>query len=336
MMNPTLRARIAGCALVLLAGALAPRTASAQSEDEAAARVLFNEGRQLVKAGKYEEACGKLEAARKLYASPGVLLNVADCHERINRTASAWTEFGDAADAAARAGRSSDEAEAKRRQAAIQGRLTLLAIVVDHAPDGATVRRDGTPIDRSAWGTPVPVDPGEHNITMEASGYRPWSAKVTATQPGKTETVRIPTLEPVPSAPASAGTTASAAPPAESTGAGAGGSTASPPPSDTRRSSPGAGQRAAGWAVGGVGVAAMAASGVLAIVARSKYSSAQDEKVNRHDDSVAAGHIADIATAVLIGGGVATAVGAVLLITAPKAQVTVGTTGTALVLSGRF
>jgi hypothetical protein len=334
MTTPPLRAglkRIAGCVLVLLTAALMPRAASAQSEDEAAARVLFNEGRQLVKAGKYEEACGKLEAARELYASPGILLNLADCHERINRTASAWTEFGDAADAAARAGRTSDEAEAKRRQATIQSRLSLLAIVVDHAPAGAVMRRDGTAIDRSAWSTPVPVDPGEHNITMEASGYRAWSTKVTVHDPGKTETVRIPALE----GPALA---SAASPPSPSAWAPAGGGSSAAPPAsmEAMPAARGTGQRVAGWAVGGVGVAAMAASGVLAIVARAKYTSAADEQTGRHNDSVAAGHLADIATGVLIGGGAAALTGVVLLVTTPKAQITVGTTGTALVLSGRF
>jgi hypothetical protein len=258
-----------------------------------------------------------------------VLLNLADCHERINRTASAWTEFGDAADAAARAGRSTDEAEAKRRQATIQSRLSLLAIVAEHAPEDALLRRDGATIDRSAWGTAVPVDPGVHEITMEASGYRAWSMKVTVSDPGKTETVRVPALDPVPSA--------TAAPPSTNPTTGSGGSGAPPPPPDLVPSS-GTGQRVAGWTVGGVGVAAMAASGVLAVVAREKYSAAESDSSPsaKHSGSVDAGHFADIATGVLIAGGVATLTGVVLLLTVPKTQIKVGTTGTTLLLSGRF
>jgi hypothetical protein len=320
-------------ALALLASVAIPRTASAQSEDEAAARVLFNEGRRLVKLGHYDEACGKFDAARKLYASPGVLLNLADCHERINRTASAWTEFGDAADSAARAGRSSDEAEAKRRQAALQDHLSLLTIVVEHAPGNAVVRRDGAAIDRSAWGTPIPVDPGVHNVTVEASGYRAWATRVTVSEAGKTVTAEVPPLEPV--APAStppipAGTEKK--PPQGGEASPAIGPSAGPIPAPG-----GAGQRAAGWAVGGIGVAGMAASGVIALVARSKFSSAESSDVaGRHAESVQAGHLADIATVALAVGGAATLTGIVLLVTAPKAQITVGTTGTALVLSGRF
>ena len=332
MTPPTVRTRrrIARGAPALLAGALLallPHAAFAQSQDEAGARALFNEGRQLVKAGHYDEACGKFDAARKLYTSAGILLNLADCHERINRTASAWTEFGDAADTATRDGRAGDAVEAKRRQAALQGRLSLLAIVFEHAPDGAIVHRDGTLVDRAASGTPIPVDPGVHSVTVEASGYRPWTTKVTVTEPGKTVTTQVPELEAV--APASTPVAPSSPESPPSTPAPrAAGTTTAPPPS---------GQRVAGWTVGGVGVAAMAASGVLAIVARTKYSSAEaSDAAGRHDDSVQAGRLADIATAALAIGAVTTVTGVVLLVTAPKAQITVGTTGTTLLLSGRF
>ena len=61
--------------------------ARAQAEDQAAARALFDEGRALMKAGQYADACPKLEAARRLFTSAGILLNLADCHEKIGRTA---------------------------------------------------------------------------------------------------------------------------------------------------------------------------------------------------------------------------------------------------------
>ena len=84
---------------------LAPRMLRAQAEDQAAARALFNEGRELLTAGRYAEACPKFEAARKLYASAGILLNLGDCYERLGRTASAWTEFGEAVSLARRTAR---------------------------------------------------------------------------------------------------------------------------------------------------------------------------------------------------------------------------------------
>ncbi len=64
--------------------------AHAQAEDRAAARALFDEGRQLMAAERYDAACPKFEAARKLAQSTGVLLNLGECYERLGRTASAW------------------------------------------------------------------------------------------------------------------------------------------------------------------------------------------------------------------------------------------------------
>ena len=48
------------------------------------------------------------------------------------------------------------------------------------------------------------------------------------------------------------------------------------------------------------------------------------------------GELADVATWLLVGGGAVAVTGAVLVFTAPQAQFTVGTTGTTMVLSGRF
>jgi hypothetical protein len=51
---------------------------------------------------------------------------------------------------------------------------------------------------------------------------------------------------------------------------------------------------------------------------------------------VSAGSLADVATIVLAVGGAATIAGAVVWLTAPRASVAVGTTGSALFLTGRF
>jgi hypothetical protein len=65
------------------------RQASAQAEGDEPARAQFEEGRRLIKDGDYGSGCPKIEAAAKVHASPGVLLNLGDCYEHANRTASA-------------------------------------------------------------------------------------------------------------------------------------------------------------------------------------------------------------------------------------------------------
>jgi tetratricopeptide (TPR) repeat protein len=182
---------------------LASPVAHAQAEDQAAARSLFEDGRRLLKNGKYEEACRTLEAASKLYASPGILLNLGDCYEKLGRSASAWTEFGEAAAVAARARRDDQVSEAKRRQAAVEPKIARLTIHVAGDPTDITITRDQTDLASAAWGKGIPVDPGTHEIHAEAPGHQPWTTTVVVSTAGQTVTVEVPvlTVSPTPSLP---------------------------------------------------------------------------------------------------------------------------------------
>jgi hypothetical protein len=136
---------------------LATAPARAQAEDQAAARSLFEEGRRLLKEGQYTDACRKLEAASKLYASAGILLNLGDCFEKVGRSASAWTEFGEAVSVAGRARREDQVKEAKHRQKALEPKLTRLSVRVASEVAGLTIKRDGTDLSSAMWGTAVPT-----------------------------------------------------------------------------------------------------------------------------------------------------------------------------------
>jgi hypothetical protein len=186
---------------------VAPR-AHAQAEDRAAARALFDEGRKLASEGQYAAACPKFEAAAKVYTSAGILLNLADCYEKTGRTASAWTEFGEAASVATRTSRPSDAAEATRRQGALQSALTYLVVRVAREVPGLVVKADGAVLARAAWGTSIPVDPGSHEIRADAPGYDPWRGSIDASKPGQTASVEVPELRSSPSATPAAGESA--------------------------------------------------------------------------------------------------------------------------------
>jgi hypothetical protein len=315
--------RVGALALVTLLLRAAP--ASAQAEDQATARALFNEARDLMKAGQYEKACPKLEAASKLYAGSGLLLNLGDCYEHVGRTASAWTEFGEAVSSAERAGRSGDRDEALRRQSALEPRLSRLAIRVPVDLPGLVVERDDLAIDRGAWGTAIPVDPGAHSVTATATGRRPWSGSVDVTQPGTTVTIDVPELEPVPTAPP----TVPQAPVPPATEARRETATEAPPYWT--------GRRVAGVVTTGIGVVGVGLGGVMGLVAKSQYDTAKaDSGTQRHDESVSAVSLGNAATAI-VGIGAAVAVGgAVLWLTAPDARVQIGTMGTGALVRGSF
>ncbi len=189
-----------GCSAALSA-MLASPLARAQAQDEAAARALFEDGRRLLKNGQYPEACRTLEAASKLYPSPGILLNLGDCFEKLGRSASAWTEFGEAAAAATRSRRNDQVSEAKRRLAAVEPKLTRLTIRVASEVSGLVITRDQTDLGSAAWGEAIPVDPGTHEIHAAAPGHDPWSTSVLVSTPGQTVTVDVPALVASPTPP---------------------------------------------------------------------------------------------------------------------------------------
>jgi hypothetical protein len=195
--DPRKARNLVACAIALSA-AVVETPARAQAEDQAAARSLFDDGRRLLKEGQYAEACPKLEAASKLFTSPGILLNLADCYEKVGRSASAWAEFSEAASVAARAKRPEQVKEAKRRQSALEPKLTRLTVRVANEVPGLQIKRDLSDLASGVWGVAVPVDPGPHEIRAEAPGREAWSTTVTVAKPGETATVEVPELRPLP------------------------------------------------------------------------------------------------------------------------------------------
>ena len=324
--------RALAVATSLVVATLASGAAQAQAEDQAAARALFSEGRRLIKQGDYDKACPKLEAASKLYPGSGVLLNLANCFEHTNHLASAWAVFGEAASIAQRAGRADDEAEAKRRQAALEPRHQRITIHVATDLPTLVVRRDDKPIDRGAWDTALPVDAGSHVITAEATGRLPWRAVVAVTQPGETLRVEVPELTPAPPlalpvppppepekpAPVPATEAAPIRVPAE---------TPSPAVATAR---PGywTGRRIAGVTTFGAGVVGVGVGGILGLVAKSEFTTAVGERgAAQRADSSSAVNEGNTATVVMAVGGAVAVTGFVLWLTSPNATVTVSTTG---------
>ena len=285
----------------------------AQAEDQAAARSLFDEGRKLLKARNYAEACPKLEAASKLHGSAGILLNLGDCYEKIGRSASAWTEFGESAAAADRANRPDQEAEAKKRQAAIEPRLSRLAIRVPHEVRGLVVTRDGSELAAAAFGSAIPVDPGTHEIRAQAAAHEPWTTSVSVTAPGQTVSVDVPEL--------TASAVAATAPAPEIAGDVDRSATASTAP--LAEPAPGKHRsRALGFALLGGGVAVGAGGLVLMLVEAGRASQARaddtpgnsTESISKYDSTKAPYYVGLAGTIV---GGLAAAAG-VLVIAAPS------------------
>jgi len=149
-----------------------PATSFAQSTPEngeygrrAAADALFDEAKALMAQRRYAEACPKFQASQAMDPAVGTRLNLADCLEKLGRTASAWAEFRAAAAAAQAKGQQDRVEVARKRAASLERELVKLAIV---PPPGShehlEIRQNGLPVEKASWGTALPVDPGRYVI----------------------------------------------------------------------------------------------------------------------------------------------------------------------------
>jgi len=181
-------------------GAVATASRASQAQSTSAAQELFDEGRRLLKQGDVAAACAKLAESQRIEPAGGTLLNLAACHAREGRTATAWAEFHDALAQATRDGRDDRIDEAKRQIAELEPHLTRLTIVVEsRGMPGLDVRVDGTTLGPASWGAPMPVDPGEHEVRASAPAHSPWTSHVSLAAAARGE-VTVPALTPIPAA----------------------------------------------------------------------------------------------------------------------------------------
>jgi len=233
---------------VLLATLCFATSARAQSDaNRAAAVALFDEAQRLRSEGQTAAACPKLAESYRLDPQLGALLHLADCYEKSGKLASAWGAWRDAAEVAQKR---NDEREALARAHATTLEPKLAKLVLDvpstSEAQGLEIRRDGALVSRPLWGTPVPVDVGEHVIEASAPGRQKLVAKVVVAKDGVVETYSLSPLEDAPAeAPAKA-----AMPPGSASQA-ATGDTAEQ--GDAGRGSP----STLVWIAGGLGVLAL-------------------------------------------------------------------------------
>jgi hypothetical protein len=279
------------------------------------ATALFDEAVSLMDQGNYEQACPKLEECLRMAGGIGTRFNLADCYSHVNRTASAWKGFQEVAAMAAAAGQTERAEVARQRAAALEPALSKIIVLVPPASaptPGLSVLLDNAPMAPSAWGTPVPVDPGTHQIEAAAPGYQPWRTSIQVEAKPGTQSIALPPLVrdaaplPVISQPAGPRKTA-------------------PPPEDTSAHPTGwTPRRIAAVAVGSVGVVGLALSAGLAVHAAAKRDSSYAEclpedrnlcsttGVKLRNEAFTASYVS---TAAFVVGSAALAGGAVLFFT---------------------
>ncbi|WP_437475928.1 hypothetical protein WME75_25045 [Sorangium sp. So ce1014] len=193
-----------GLLLALAASAPAvPAWAEPTIAERARADALRREALALLANDRPDAACPKLEESERLRPSTETKLELAGCHERAGRLASAWALYTEIDVAEAAGGDAKRGAEARERAAAIAQKLPRLAILVSDevkALPGLAVTLDGV-AERELWAA-RPVEPGKHRVSASAPGRQAFSREVEARQPGELIEVHVRALQPHAAAPA--------------------------------------------------------------------------------------------------------------------------------------
>lgn len=151
-----------GVLLGSVPGASLVESTAYASEPAADPRVPFDEGRELVRQGRYGEARRKFEESLAIRQTPGALLNIGDCEEKLGRYASAAAAFQRARALAEELAQAERVEEAASREDRLRPLISTLTVhVVGLASSRITV--DG--VDEHA-DTALPVDGGEHVVRV--------------------------------------------------------------------------------------------------------------------------------------------------------------------------
>jgi hypothetical protein len=327
------------CRWVALLALLVPSTAwadpppSPPSEAQVqAARSLFHEARELHRAGKLDEALEKALAAYHTAPTPVTAMEAGTLLVDLGHLVGARDLLRSVSSLPV-SPRESDKGRDARQQAvalaaSLDARIPKISLAA--RPPSATVLLDGKPasLDAGAW---QGVDPGAHTLVVLVDGKPCTSINVTlAENEERTIDLRDATSTCVHEHTAEAAP-APSPPPAAPVATAPSPMIPSPAPA-TQVSSAGSDNpmRWVGLAIAGAGVVAVGVGGGLALGAKSQYDSvsgqcsAQGCTQAGFDTRNDARSRADVATVVMVVGGVVAAGGVVLWLLEPSQRTSVG------------
>jgi hypothetical protein len=293
------RLRAAVLGLVLL---LVPGTAHGQAAD-----VLFEQGKQLLEEGKYDEACELLKKSDELDPAVGTKFHLADCYVKAGKTATGWKLFMEVASISKTVGYEEGEKAALERARQLEGDLSRLTIQVTAGQSRVSVTLDGRPVEARELGKPMPVDPGEYTVEATAPRKEAFSTTVRVAGPADAQTVVVPVLEDL---------AEGAASPASAS--------VQPDRGTAQPQDDGSTQRLAGYIVGGVGIVGLGVGTIFGLSAISKWNERNEHCPGGRCDATAVQLADETNTAAMISnigfglGVVGLGVGGYLVFTAPS------------------
>lgn len=226
------------------------------------------------------------------------MFNIADCEEKLGRLATSWTLFQEVVQ---RLPNDDDRrAIANDRAHALEARLPTLNIHLARSNrTDVRLRRDGVVLGAASLDTPLPVDPGEHTVIVDAPGTQ---SAVFTSRVGEGEHAslavnvsRISTIS-------------------------------QQPPSTRGRSDSTHSSHTAAYVVGGIGVAGLVTGVIAGLTMLSKKSTVNEQCVGKRcsPEGLDAAHSGRtyglITTAGLITGALGLGAASYLFLSAPAAE----------------
>jgi hypothetical protein len=174
-------------------------TISAVLQPERAREVadeLFARGKRLRERGRVAEGCACLDASNQVAKGRGgTLLAVGLCHEQEGKLASAYRELRRASAKARQDGRTDREGMAAEHLAAIEPKLSWLAIAPPANVEAVIISVDGSPVLADEW-TTLPLEIGTHVVSASAHGFRERTLSIVVRAAAERLSVRFAPLEP--------------------------------------------------------------------------------------------------------------------------------------------
>lgn len=323
-MRPLAFASLSQVMLVMATLGLSHTVLAADDASRGAARKLAQAGVEELQEQRYDAASEKLERAYSVLRVPSIALWSARALEKRGKLVEASERFLEATRLDAKVGDAAVQRQARvdaeSERQALLARIPSLTIALAGAPADATQ----VTIDGEAWPTallrePRPTNPGDHELRAQ-HGADVVTLKITLAEGDKrseTLSFRAPVVAP----------------------------TVSVPPLSPVQPRSHDSQRTFGFVAVGVGGAGLVIGAVTGFLVASRHSDLKSScnaedlcDPARQSDIDSYNSLRPISTVALIAGGVVTAAGVTLLLTAPRSQphTELSLGGTSLRLRGSF
>jgi hypothetical protein len=155
------------------------------------AQTLLRDGKRLMAANQLTLACPKLAESQSLAPSASTLVQLALCHEKEGKNATALQEFKTVQQQTS--AKDPSAVTARQHVASLQGKVAHFTVKVPDLPETRswTIYVDSMPLEPSAWNVPQPVDPGSHKVSVTGKD-QPWTKTFAIGKGADQRTIEIP------------------------------------------------------------------------------------------------------------------------------------------------